>query len=142
MIDSLDNKLIELLTHDASQTGDVITKQLKVSPATIRRRKQLLIKRGAIRIAAIPDADKTGYPLKAVIAFDIGHDALKAAMEKLVNRPEVKWMSATSGRFDLMASVWFKSTDALYEFMETEVAKLEGLKNTETFICLRVAKHL
>ena len=141
MTDTLDIKLIELLTQDANQTGDVIAKQLKVSPATIRRRKQELIKRGVIRIAAIPDADKTGYPLKAVIAFDIEHDALKAAMEKLANRPEVKWMSATSGRFDLMASVWFKSTDALYEFMETEVAKLEGLKNTETFICLRVAKH-
>ena len=119
----------------------MIAEKLKVSPATIRRRKQELIKRGVIRIAAIPDADKTGYPLKAVIAFDIGHDALKAAMEKLVKRPEVKWMSATSGRFDLMASVWLKSTDALYEFMETEVAKLDGLKNTETFICLRVAKH-
>jgi len=139
--DSLDTKLIELLTQDANQTGDVIAKKLNVSPATIRRRKQQLIKRGVIRIAAITDADKTGYPLKAVIALDIEHNKLTEAMEKLVNRPEVKWLSATSGRYDFMASVWLKSTDALYEFMETEVASLDGLKNTETFICLRVAKH-
>ena len=130
-----------MLTQDASQTGDVIAKRLKVSPATVRRRKQQLVKRGVIRIVAIPDADKIGYPLKAVIAFDIDHNKLREAMEKLVKVPEVKWLCAISGRYDLMVSAWFKSTDALYEFMENEVASLEGLKNTETFICLRVAKH-
>ena len=45
-----------------------------------------------------------------------------------------------SGRFDAIALMWFSSTEQLYEFMEREVSKIEGIETTETFVCLHVEK--
>ncbi len=78
--------------------------------------------------------------LRAIIAFDVGHDKVREVMELLSGRSEVKGLAATSGRFDIIASVWFASTEELFQFIENEVSKMEGVRNTETFICLHVEK--
>lgn len=140
MIDSLDEQLINLLARNANQRSNTIANQLNVSSSTVRRRIKQLTKQGVLRIVAIPEPDKIGLPLQAIISFDVDHDKLDFIMKKLGKRPEVKWLSATTGRFDIIALVWFPSTDKLFSFMETEISKLEGVRNTETFICLHVTK--
>ena len=76
--------------------------------------------------------------LRAIIAFDVGHDKVREVMELLSGRSEVKGLAATSGRFDIIVLVWFTSTNGLFQFIENEVSKMEGVRNTETFICLHV----
>jgi DNA-binding Lrp family transcriptional regulator len=49
-------------------------------------------------------------------------------------------LATTTGRFDIMANVQFVSIDELYAFLRKELPKIEGLKNSETAICLRVRK--
>lgn len=61
-------------------------------------------------------------------------------MDVLGSKPHVKGLAVTTGRFDVVALLWFTSTDELFTFMETEVPKMEGVRNTETFICLHVEK--
>jgi DNA-binding Lrp family transcriptional regulator len=56
------------------------------------------------------------------------------------SRKDVKCLYITSGRFDAIALMWFSSTEQLYDFMEKEVGKLEGIKATETFVCLHMEK--
>ena len=55
-------------------------------------------------------------------------------------RKDVKCLYITRGRFDAIALMWFSSTEQLFKFMEKDVGKLEGVKATETFICLHVEK--
>jgi len=139
-IDSLDEQLINLLSRDARQSSSVLANQLHVSSSTIRRRMNNLILRGVLRIVATPEPTKIGLPLSVLIAFNIAHDSLNVAMKSLSSRPEIKWLAATSGRFDIIALAWFPSTDALFSFMERELSKLEGIKGSETFICLHEEK--
>jgi len=89
-MDSLDKKLIELLGRDARQSSEALAKQLNVSPVTIRRRVNKLIQSGVVRIVAVGDPNKLGFPLAAVIAFDVAHEKLDSVMEILASRPEVK----------------------------------------------------
>jgi Lrp/AsnC family transcriptional regulator for asnA, asnC and gidA len=140
IIDKLNERLIELLGENARQSSDVIARKLKTSPATIRRRLRRLLQSGVLRIVAVADANKIGLPLTAIIAMDVSHDKLDGVIEKLVNHPEVKWVSTTTGRFDIVAITRFASTEDLADFVQKELAGLEGLRDSETFVCLHIGK--
>jgi len=93
-----------------------------------------------MRIVAIPEPKKIGCSLIAIIAFQLVHDKVASFMAALSKRKETKCLYATSGRFDAIALMWFPSTELLFRFMEKEVSKIEGLKATETFICMHIEK--
>ncbi len=140
MIDSIDKPLIQLLGGDALQSSEVLAKQLNVSAATVRRRIRRLIKDGTLRIVAVVDPNKVGLPLAALLALDVPHEQLDMVTDALAKHPDVKWVSTTTGRFNIMAMVRSSSTDDLATFMQKELPKLEGVRNSETLICLRVKK--
>lgn len=141
MVDSLDKQLIARLEKDASQASGLLSEDLKIHPSTVRRRVNRLIEEGVIRIAAIPDPDKTGYHFVAIVAFDIDHENLESVLDSLSRKEQVRWLSSTTGRFDAIALVWFTSSSEYYDFIQTELAKLEGIKNIETFVCLQGKKR-
>lgn len=140
IIDGLDERLIHLLENDARQSSEVLAAQLNTSPATIRRRVRKLIQSEVLRIVAVVDSSKVGLPLTAVIALDVAHEKLDSVTQMLVSRPEVKWVSTTTGRFDILVMATFPSTDELSVFVQRELAKIEGVRDSETFICLHIGK--
>jgi Lrp/AsnC family transcriptional regulator for asnA, asnC and gidA len=139
-ISSLDVHLIRLLEQDGRQSSRVLAKQLNVSPATIRRRIKKLIQEDVIRIQAVFDPSKVGLGLSAVLALDIDPRNLETAVRQLASNGSVAWLSTTTGRFDIIAELRFASTDELYAFLQKELPKIEGLKNSETFVCLHLVK--
>jgi len=141
-IDSLDERLIKLLQKDARRSSDVLAKQLKVSPATVRRRMRRLIQNGTMRIAAIADPAKIGLPLAVMIALHVEHDKLDSVVEQLYKRPEVGWLSSTTGRFDIMALARFPSAEGLSKFIQKEITEIDGIRDSETFVCLNIKKDL
>ncbi len=137
-MDLLDKQLIELLEEDARKSSDIIARKLKVSPATVRRRIRKLIQDGTMRIAAIVDPAKVGLPLAAILAIDVDHEKLESVIENLAKQPEINWFSTTTGRFDIIALARFPSTDALSQFVQKRLTKIEGVKDSETFVCLHM----
>ena len=73
-------------------------------------------------------------------AFDVAHEKLDSVAEILSLKPEVRWLSVTTGRFDVIAIVWFPSSEEFFTFLQTEVGVLEGVRDTETFVCLHTDK--
>ena len=138
--DPIDKRLIQLLQQDGRQSSNVLAKHLGVSPATVRRRIKNLIQSGLLRIVALVDPDKAGVPFVSVIGLDVVHDKLDSAIKFLAARPEVSFVSATTGRFDIIAYAHFTSADDLSKFLREELPKVEGVKNSETFLCLHVEK--
>lgn len=141
-INPLDQQLVQLLQKDARQSSEALAKQLGVSPTTIRRRIRKLIQSGVMRMVALVDPEKAGFPLISVIGFDIAHENLELALQVLASRPEVMWVSTTTGRFDIIAVARFRSTGELSNFVQRELASIEGLNSSETFICLQLKKAL
>ena len=140
MKNALDEQLIKLLQDDGRQSSNVIAKQLGVSSATVRRRIKKLVESGVLRIVGLIDPDKAGYPFVAVIAVDVAHDKLDEALKLMAARPEVIWVSATTGRFDIIAVAHFPSSGDFSSFLREELAKTDGIKDSETFLCLHVEK--
>jgi len=138
--DSIDEKLALLLGQDGRQSSETLAKKLKVSSATVRRRLRMLIQSGALKLTALVDPAKFGFPVTVVITLSVAHNKLKAALDMLSDLPETKWISTTTGRYDIIVLAQFRSNDRLSEFMIKEMAQVEGLKDSETFICLDVQK--
>ena len=134
--DSIDIKIARLLSKNARQNSDKLAKQLKLSSATVRRRIKRLIQNGSIRIIGVVNAKKFGLPLSVIIALDVVPTKLGAAMAALSNLPEISRVFFTSGRYDIIINANFSSTKALGDFMQNHLTQIEGLKDTETFICL------
>lgn len=139
-MDETDEKLIELLRVDAWQTSGKLARQLNVSSANVRRRRKRLIQSGILKVVAIVDPVRFGLPLIAVVGIKVSADKLDSATEALARQPEVTWLATTAGRFDIMAITRFHSNDELYHFLKSVVAQVEGLKETETFLCFEVKK--
>lgn len=138
--DSIDEQLVRLLGQDGRQNSEALAKQLNLSAATVRRRLRKLIRSKLLHITGVVDPAKFGFPLAVVIALDISNDKLESAMEELVNQPEITWISITTGRFDIIALARFPSTEALSKFIAKELTRIEGVKDSETFICLDIQK--
>lgn len=138
--DSVDEQLVRLLGQNARQNSETLAKQLNLSAATVRRRLRKLIRSKLLHIVGVIDPSKFGFPLAVVIALDIAHDKVELAIKALAKRPEIEWISTTTGRFDIIAYARFPSTDGLSDFVTKELARMEGVKDSETFICLDVKK--
>ena len=140
-IGSLDERLIDLLSHDATRSSEAVAKELHLSSATIRRRVNNLLKLGVIRIVAILELSKLGVPLRVIIAFNVVHEKLNSIMKEVSSHPRLRSLAATTGRFDLIATMWFAHAEELYEFLESEVARIEGIRSTETFVCVHMIRR-
>ena len=126
--------------QDARQNSETLAKKLKLSPATVRRRLRKLTRSGLLRIVGVIDPTKYGYPLTVVFALDVAQGKLGSAIMMLAKYPEIRWLSATTGRFDIIAWARFASTDSLSKFLTEQLPQLDGVKDSETFIGLDVKK--
>ncbi len=139
-IDDLDRKLIDLLKTEAQQTSEKLGRKLRVSSATVRRRTRKLIQNRIIKIVATADSRRLGYPLKVIIAFDVDHDQLEAVTRTLNRDPEIEWVCTTAGRYDIVASGHFADTERLSEYLRGRASEIQGIRNSETFLCLQMGK--
>ena len=139
-LDALDEKIIGVLKENARLSSEKLAKKLNVSPTTVRRRLKRLMKTGAIKTVALVDPAKAGISILTIIAFDIAQDNLESSVQLLKAQPEIKWISTTTGRFDVIVEAAFHSTTELSEFLQNKLSGLKGLKDTETFVCLEVKK--
>ena len=140
ILDSIDEQLARLLGENARQSSETLAKQLNVSSATVRRRLRRLIQDDVINIVAVADPIKLGFPVAVVLTLNVAHDKLETCIEALAKRPEIRWVSAITGRFDIIALGRLHSNNDLSEFMTKVLAQMEGLKDSETFLCLDVKK--
>ena len=139
-IDSTDGRIARLLGQNARQNSEALAKQLNLSSATVRRRLRKLIREDVIHIVAVADPIKLGFPVAVVMTLNVAHDKIESTMEMLAKRPEIRWVSATTGRFDIIALARLHSNNDLSEFMTKVLAQLKGLKESETFLCLDIKK--
>lgn len=140
MLDALDTKLVNLLEQDARQNWDAVAGQLGISPSSVRRRVRRLIRDGVVSIAGIPDHSKAGFTVTTVVAINVDHKKVERVIAILVDRPDITWLATTTGRFDIIAHARFASNEKLSDFLDHDLANIDGIINTETFVCLRLKK--
>jgi Lrp/AsnC family transcriptional regulator for asnA, asnC and gidA len=99
-----------------------------------------LQQRGVIEFAMLAEPSKLGYDLRAMIGLRVDLHRLKEIANTLRDMNEVIFASFVTGNFDILVHVVVRSQEALVQFLTDQLAAIEGVKSTETFVMPYIIK--
>ena len=143
-MDEIDLQIISLLQQDAQITNaDLARLFLKppVSAEVVRRRRQQLVREGHLRITGVPDARKIGYKVQVMIGLRAELGRINEVADALCEIDEVGFVWVTAGSFDIFAWAATKSLDDLNLLVRSRMGRIDGVKETRTFVILETKKQ-
>jgi Lrp/AsnC family transcriptional regulator for asnA, asnC and gidA len=140
-VDALDRQLIRLLTADGRISNRKLAQHTKVSQVTVANRVRRLIGKGLIRIVAVPDPEKLGYPIEVLISVHVEVKRLYEVATAFCRLPEVRYVSITSGAYDLLIAALVRSNAELLDFLAKKLAAIRGIQKLETAHALQILKR-
>jgi Lrp/AsnC family transcriptional regulator for asnA, asnC and gidA len=141
-LDETDLKIIEALHKDGRMAFTQIAEQLGVSPGMIRQRYTRLIDQGFLKIVAITNPVRMGFRTMAMIGIRADGSKLLEVADKVSKLDEVIYLIITSGRFDIFAEVICRDHEDLLRFMTEKLSAIDGIRETESFMHLKIAKEI
>jgi|TARA_B110000263_G_scaffold110896_1_gene96978 Lrp/AsnC family transcriptional regulator for asnA, asnC and gidA len=140
-MDELDRKIISLLERDGRASNAQIARDVGVSEGTVRRRLKRLISEQIINVIALPDPRKLGYNSEALIGVQVDPDKVDEVASKMANLEHTRWVTITTGSYDVFAWATLPNAESLGRFLRDEVGAIDGVRRTETFVNLQVMKR-
>lgn len=141
-ITELDKRIIEHLQQDGRRPYTQIAADLGVSEAAVRARTNRLIERGILQVVGVTDPLKLGFKQQAMIGVRCQADRLMEVARIVAEFPEVSYLVVTAGSYDLLVEVVCEDNDALLRFLTHRLRQVEGVRETETFVYLRMVKQV
>ena len=141
-ISELDKRIIEHLQQDGRRAFTRIAADLGVSEAAVRARTNRLIGRGILQVVGVTDPLKLGFHQQAMIGVRCQADRLMEVAEAVAAFPEVSYLVVTAGSYDILVEVVCEDNDALLRFLTERLRRVEGVRETETFVYLRMVKQV
>lgn len=138
--DDIDRAIIELLQADGRMPFTRVAAEVGLTEGAIRQRVQRLTDAGVMQIVAVTDPMSLGMRRVAMIGARVQGDA-EATAEALVELPEVEYLVATTGRYDLMFEVVADDDTHLMQLL----SRLRGradIVEVEAFTCLKLFKQV
>ena len=139
VIDSLDNKIIRLLTEDGRiPIGDMATR-LDVTAPTVRSRIKNLEESGMLKVSGLIDTYQHEEIITALIGLNIrSHGKLDQILDKVSRLDNVTWAAVVTGRYDIFAEVVVTGgTKELYRFTTEIIPKVGTVLKSETFVIIK-----
>lgn len=137
-----DRTIIRLLQHNARISYAELSRATHIPESTVRRRMERLQQRGIIQFSMLADPAKLGYDIRAMICLRVELTRLTEIGKTVEAMNEVTFAAFLTGDFDVILQVVVQSQDALVEFLTEKVARIEGVRSTETLVMPRIIKPL
>jgi Lrp/AsnC family transcriptional regulator for asnA, asnC and gidA len=139
-LDEIDDSIIQELQIDARQSYMGLGRKIGASEGTIRNRVKKLLKREIIKLKAVINPAKIGFDFGCVVGLEIAIEKLGEAGIELAGNPNVYYLVGCTGAFDLLAILMFRNTSEFDIFMRETIARLPGIKRTQTFVNMSLIK--
>ncbi len=140
-VSALDKRIIEHLQEDGRRPFTQIAADLGVSEAAVRARTNRLVERGILQIVGVTDPLKLGFQQQAMIGVRCERNRLIDVADAISAFPEVDYVVITAGAFDLLVEVVCENNEALLTFLTDRLRAVDGVRETETFVYLRMVKQ-
>ena len=140
-VSDLDKRIIEHLQADGRRPYTQIAADLGVSEAAVRARTNRLIERGILQVVGVTDPLKLGFQQMAMIGIRCESDRLISVAEQVAEMPEVDYVVITAGTYELLIETVCEDNDALLRFLTERLRAIDGVRETETFVYLRMVKQ-
>jgi Lrp/AsnC family transcriptional regulator for asnA, asnC and gidA len=139
-LDAPNRAIIEALQRDGRQPYGAIAEAVGLSEAAVRRRVQRLREAGIMQIVAVTDPLQLGFTRQAMVGISVEGDVREVA-KRLTALPEVDYVVMVAGSFDLLAEVVCEDDERLLHVLNDSVRSIPGVRATETFLYLKLAKQ-
>jgi Lrp/AsnC family transcriptional regulator for asnA, asnC and gidA len=140
-VSALDKRIIEHLQQDGRRPFTQIAAELGVSEAAVRARTNRLVERGILQVVGVTDPLKLGFHLQAMIGIRCEADRILAVADAVAGYPEVDYVVIAAGSYDLLIEVVCEDNESLLRFLTERLRTIDGVRDTETFVYLRMVKQ-
>ena len=138
-VSALDKRIIEHLQADGRRPFTQIAADLGVSEAAVRARTNRLVERGVLQVVGVTDPLRLGFQQMAMIGVKCEAERLMAVAEE-IGVPQVDYVVVTAGS----TTCWWRPsrrTTRPSGFLADRLRRVEGVRETETFVYLRMVKQ-
>lgn len=140
-LDSVDKQIISILQRDGRTPNAEIARRLDISEGTVRRRVEALITDGVIQATVITNPYKVGLNTLVFFHLNVEPKKTKSVCDRLMEMPEARYVSFTTGEHDIMVEALFPSNADLVTFIRDRLALIPGVTKIETNLQLQILKR-
>ena len=140
VLDEVSKLIIEELQQDGRRSYAALAKSVGLSEAAVRQRVQRLLDGGVMQIVAVTDPTTVGFERQAMIGIRADGDIREIA-ERLSALPELEYVVVCAGSFDLLVELVCEDDEHLLQVLNESVRTVPGVRETETFVYLRLIKQ-
>jgi DNA-binding Lrp family transcriptional regulator len=135
-MDTLDQKLVTLLRHDARRSISDLAGDLGTTRATIRARMEKLERNGSIvGYTVILKGDTVDLPVRGIMMIEIEGRAADRVIQTLGGFAEISEIHTTNGRWDLIVELG-TATLADFDTVLRRIRLVPGITASETNLLL------
>ena len=141
-LDDIDLYLLAALRKDGREAFSQIAEKLKVSPGMIRQRYNRLVEEGYLKVVAITNPIQRGFKTMALIGVHTDGYRMLEVADNIAKLDEVVYLVVVSGRYDILIEVFCRDHADLLKFITEKLYGIEGVRETETFMHLKIVKEV
>jgi len=93
-----------------------------------------------MQIVAVTDPTTVGFSRQAMVGIKAEGD-LREVARRLALLPELDYVVLCGGSFDILVELGCEDDEHLLRFLNESIRVIEGVRETETFIYLRLVKQ-
>ena len=137
-IDSLDKKILSLITKNARIPFLEVARECKVSGAAIHQRIQRLMNLGVIKGSEfIINPGKIGYHTCAFMGIFLKKASLfDKVVRMLESIPQIVECHYTTGQYAIFIKIYAHNNEHLKTILHNKLQSIDGISATETIISL------
>jgi Lrp/AsnC family transcriptional regulator for asnA, asnC and gidA len=141
-LDNIDQYIIDAMRKDGREAFAQIAEKLNVSPGMIRQRYNRLVELGYLKVVAVTNPLMMGMRTMALIGIHTDGVKMLQVAEEISRIDEVVYLVIVSGRYDIICEVFCRDHEDLLRFLTEKLAKIDGIRETESFIHLKIVKEI
>jgi Lrp/AsnC family transcriptional regulator for asnA, asnC and gidA len=139
-VDAVGKRLIEELQQDGRRSYAALAKTVGLSEAAVRQRVQRMVDSGVMQVVAVTDPLQVGFSRQAMVGLRVEGDLVRVA-DEVAKIDEVDYVVITAGSFDILLELVCEDDDHLLRVLSERIRVLPGVRHTETFVYLKLAKQ-
>lgn len=141
IFDRLDLDIIAHLQEDGRKPFREIALDTGVTEKTVRLRVNQLRESNVLQIVGVVNPIEFGLQVGALVQLSVEESHMTGCVERLREMIPVRFVTVTSGEYQLLLQVIMKSYHDVSRFIQHDLAELPGLRRTNTIIQLEVLKN-
>jgi Lrp/AsnC family transcriptional regulator for asnA, asnC and gidA len=141
-LDVADRRLVAALAAEGQASAAELAESLGVTAPTIRARMKNLVSQGLMRVAGLVDPFRVKGLSVALVGIKLQTQMqLDEKLEEISLLPDVNWVAAVTGRYDILVEVVTSEDIAdLYNFLDRALSGVGGIASSESFVVMKARR--